>query len=78
MDLFGLQDEGDPLPDTPPWRSLPETTLGRATALMTQLYLASSEGLHPRLRYATRATFRLRDRFNGRTLVRCEAPEFQS
>ena len=39
MDLFGLQEEGDPLPDTPPWQSLPETTRGRATALMTQLFL---------------------------------------
>lgn len=39
MDLFGLQDEGDPLPDTPPWGSLPETTRRRATALMTQLFL---------------------------------------
>ena len=39
MDLFGLQDEGDPLPDTPLWGGLPETVRQRATALMTQLFL---------------------------------------
>lgn len=38
-DLFGLQEESDPLPDTPPWRSLPATTRGQATALMTQLFV---------------------------------------
>ena len=38
-DLFGLPDEGDQPLDAPPWESLPETTRGRATALMARLFL---------------------------------------